>query len=127
MNVSLTLEVPEEAVPILTSLATLLRSTSPPASVEPLKPSQVVDAIIDQYKNHPNAQHAMAQAASSRSRDWVLRHRGDWPLKAIYFLTMNQLKPNLYGHPREFHSSEARSYFESLGFAVVPSLEEVNI
>lgn len=119
MNVSLTLEVPESAVPVLESLAGLLRACPPPAHPTGQNPLQVIDAIIAKYDGLPNAQLTMARDTDSRSRDWVLRRHGDWPLKAVYFLAMNKLSPGRYHHPRDFHSNEAKGYFESLALTVV--------
>lgn len=121
MNVFLTLEVPESAVPVLQSLAGMLRAGPPPAQPAGQNPLQVIDAIIAKYDGLPNAQLTMARDTDSRSRDWVLHRQGYWPLKAVYFLAMNTLSPGRYRHPRDFHSNEARSYFESLGLTVVRS------
>jgi hypothetical protein len=113
---TVTLEVPKEAIRHLEALAHLLRGPTP--HVDAHDHMKVVDAVIDRYDGLPNAALTMARDSGSRSRDLVVLHRGEWPLKALYFLVMNRVGAGRYSHPREFHSSEAKAYFMDLGLQV---------
>jgi len=119
--VEVTVRVPAKCKPVITAMARELnRMDDPPVnSVREVVSQGLIETIVERYMAPGWGPQKMARDAGSRSRDWfVVVRQGQWPLKALYFLFMQIVKPGTYNEAREFHTQEARDFMAGLGYVV---------